>query len=247
MRPQRENQAAEKRSGRAAAPAPGGIPAQFLHPEQRALVPESFDNLPTVLAKTAAAHPYLYRKRIDRFDSSARPGDLVAVRVDRRSMVGYGHFNPRAEITVRLLSWGSNPPDEAFWNERLAAAIELRRDLLKLDSVTDAYRLIHAEGDGLSGIVVDKLGDVLSAEAFSLGMYQRSADLLQRLAQQTGARAWLVRPGPATMAQEAFEGCVLHSGSAPTSTARSSSSSRRSGSTSSRRRYRSAQSTSWRG
>jgi 23S rRNA (cytosine1962-C5)-methyltransferase len=215
MRPQRANQAAEKRSGRAGAPSPGRIPAQVLHPPQRALVPESFDDLPSVLAKSAAAHPYLYRKRIERFDSSARPGDLVAVRVDRRSVVGYGHFNPRAEITVRLMSWGSDPPDETFWNRRLAAAIELRRDLLKLDAVTDAYRLIHAEGDGLSGIVVDKLGDVLSAEAFSLGMYQRSADLLERLTQQTGARAWLVRPGPATLAQEAFEGSVLQSDNAP--------------------------------
>ena len=165
-----------------------------------------------MLAKTAGGHPYLYRKRIDRFDHSARPGDLVAVRVDRRTLVGYGHFNPRAEITVRMLSWGPNPPGETFWEERLASAVALRRDLLKLDAVTDAYRLIHAEGDGLSGIVVDKLGDVLSAEAFSLGMYQRSADLLERLTKQTGARAWIVRPGPATVAQEAFEGSVLRSG-----------------------------------
>ncbi|HEV8000558.1 MAG TPA: class I SAM-dependent rRNA methyltransferase [Planctomycetaceae bacterium] len=205
----------ETRPPRPPAGGPGRIPSEFLHPEQRALVPESFDNLPTVIAKSAGVHPYLYRKRIDRFDSSARPGDLVAVRLDRRTLAGYGHFNPRAEITVRLLSWGSDPPDEAFWNKRLSAAIELRRDLLKLDAVTDAYRLIHAEGDGLSGIVVDKLGDVLSAEAFSLGMYQRSADLLKRLAEQTGARAWLVRPGPATLAQEAFEGIALQSDGAP--------------------------------
>ena len=117
----------------------------------------------------------------------ARPGDLVAVRLSR-TVAGYGHFNPRAEITVRLLSSGPEPPGEAFWSERLAAAVALRRDLLGLDAITDAYRLIHSEGDGLSGIVVDKLGDVLSAEAFSLGMYQRSADLLERLARLTGAR-----------------------------------------------------------
>jgi 23S rRNA (cytosine1962-C5)-methyltransferase len=206
---------AERPPQRAVRPAPGRLPAQILHPEQRPLIPESFDDLPTVLAKTGAAHPYLYRKRIDRFDASARPGDLVAVRLDRRTVVGYGHFNPRAEMTVRMLSWGSEPPGEAFWEDRLATAVALRRDLLKLDAVTDAYRLIHAEGDGLSGMVVDKLGDVLSAEAFSLGMYQRSADLLERLAKRTGASAWIVRPGPATMAQEAFEGSVLRSDTAP--------------------------------
>src|SRR6202035_5663701 len=86
---------------------------------------------------------------------------------------------------------------------------------LKLDDVTHAYRLIPSEGDGLSGIVVDKLGDVLSAEAFSLGMYQRSADLLERLAKQTQVGGWIVRPGPATVAQEAFEGSVLQSEHAP--------------------------------
>ncbi len=206
---------AEKPSGRPPARTPGRIPTQVLHPEQRSLVPDAFDDLPTVLAKTAATHPYLYRKRIERFDASARPGDLVTVRLDRRTVVGYGHFNPRAEITVRLLSWGPDPPGEAFWEHRLASGVALRRDLLKLNDVTDAYRLIHSEGDGLSGIVVDKLGDVLSAEAFSLGMYQRSADLLERLAKQTGASAWIVRPGPATVAQEAFEGSVLRSEQAP--------------------------------
>jgi 23S rRNA (cytosine1962-C5)-methyltransferase len=213
-RPQAERPSGRP-AGRGTGRAPGRIPSQVLHPEQRRLIPDAFGDLPTVLAKTAGTHPYLYRKRIDRFDSSARPGDLVAVRLDRRTVVGYGHFNPRAEITVRLLSWGAEPPGEAFWNERLRAAVALRRDLLRLDAVTDAYRLIHAEGDGLSGIVVDKLGDVLSAEAFSLGMYQRSADLLERLAKQTGAQAWIVRPGPATVAQEAFEGSLLRSEDAP--------------------------------
>jgi 23S rRNA (cytosine1962-C5)-methyltransferase len=194
---------------------PGRLSAQILQPEQRPLIPDDLEGFPAVFAKSAGVHPYLYRKRIDRFDSAARAGDLVAVRLDRRTVAGYGHFNPRAEITVRLLSWGTNPPGEAFWDDRLSAALALRRDLLKLDAVTDAYRLIHSEGDGLSGIVVDKFGDVLSGEAFSLGMYQRSAALLQRLAKLTGSRAWIVQPGPATVAQEAFEGTVLRSDNAP--------------------------------
>ncbi len=84
---------AEKPSGRPQARSPGRIPTQVLHPEQRPLIPDAFDDLPTVLAKSAASHPYLYRKRIDRFDASARPGDLVAVRLDRRTVAGYGHFN----------------------------------------------------------------------------------------------------------------------------------------------------------
>jgi 23S rRNA (cytosine1962-C5)-methyltransferase len=214
MGPRQFDRPPAERSGQPAR-GPGRIPSEILHPEQRPLVPDAFEDLPTVLARSGTTHPYLYRKRIDRFDSSARPGDLVTVRLDRRTVVGYGHFNPRAEITVRMLSWGPEPPGEAFWDHRLTSAVALRRDLLELDAVTNAYRLIHSEGDGLSGIVVDKLGDVLSAEAFSLGMYQRAANLLERLAKQIGAQAWIVRPGPATVAQEAFEGAVLRSEQAP--------------------------------
>src|ERR1700731_4712566 len=105
-RRQSDRLAAENRDRAAASGAARRIPTQILHPEQRPLIPDGVDTLPAVLAKSAGTHPYLYRKRIDRFDSSARPGDLVAVRLDRRTIVGYGHFNPRAEITVRMLSWG---------------------------------------------------------------------------------------------------------------------------------------------
>jgi 23S rRNA (cytosine1962-C5)-methyltransferase len=193
------------------------FPGQLRQPEQKPLVPDSFDDLPTVLARTPTGHPFLYRKRIARFDAAAEPGDLVAVRLDRRILLGYGHFNPRAEVTVRLLRFGPDPPDDAFWTAQLTKAVELRRDLLRLDSVTDAYRLIHAEADGLPGIVVDCFGDVLSAEAFSLGMFQRGADLLTRLAALCQARTWILRAGPASLEQEAFEAEPIHSADAPES------------------------------
>jgi 23S rRNA (cytosine1962-C5)-methyltransferase len=193
------------------------FPGQISNPEQRPLVPESLADLPAVLVRTPTGHPFLYRKRIDRFDSAARPGDLVVVRLDRRTVLGYGIFNPRAEITVRMLRWGPDPPDDEFWTGQLVRAVSLRRDLLKLDSVTDACRLIHAEGDALSGIVVDQYGEVLSAEAFSLGMFQRGADLLARLAPLCGARSWFLRPAPASLHQEGFEAEPLQSAGAPMS------------------------------
>ncbi len=184
-------------------------------PPQRPLDAGPPEDLPTVIARTPTGHPFLYRKRVARFDASARAGDLVAVRLDRKTVLGYGHFNPRAEITVRMVRFGPEPIDEDFWNRRLERAVALRRDLLGLDGVTDTYRVIHAEGDGLSGIVVDKLGDVLSAEAFGLGMFARGADLLSRLAPLCDARSWFLRPGPATLRQEGFEASPLQSPGAP--------------------------------
>jgi 23S rRNA (cytosine1962-C5)-methyltransferase len=184
---------------------------------QRRLADDFGVALPKVFVKSPTGHPYLFRKRIDRFDAALRPGDLAAVYVDRGAVFAYGLFNPRAEITVRLVRWGSDPPDEAFWTGQLAQAASLRRDLLGLDAQTDAYRLVHSEGDGLSGIVIDRFGDVLSAEAFSLAMFQRGADLLERLSGIVGTRSWILRAGPASLDQEAFEAPPLRSEHAPPS------------------------------
>jgi 23S rRNA (cytosine1962-C5)-methyltransferase len=182
---------------------------------QRELVDDFDRSLPKVYVKSPTGHPYLYRKRIAHFDSALRPGDLAAACVDRGVVFAYGLFNPRAEIGVRLLRWGTAPPDEAFWTGQLTQAVALRRDLLGLDAQTDTYRVVHSEGDGLSGIVVDRFGDVLSAEAFSLGMFQRGADILARLGAIMGTRAWILRSGPASFDQEAFEAPPLTSPGAP--------------------------------
>ncbi|MEX2027628.1 MAG: class I SAM-dependent rRNA methyltransferase, partial [Pirellulaceae bacterium] len=147
----------------------------------RPLAPPADQPLPRVEAKSVGLHPLLYRKRIERIDREARPGDLVAVYADDR-LAGYGLVNPKAEISVRMLSWGDHRPDEHWWQSRLEAAVRLRRDVLKLDDVTDSYRIIHAEADGLPGLVIDKLGDVLSAECFSVGMFERAQAICELLA-----------------------------------------------------------------
>jgi 23S rRNA (cytosine1962-C5)-methyltransferase len=62
--------------------------------------------------------------------------------------------------------------DDAFFARQISTAVALRRNLLSLDAVTDAYRLVHSEGDGLSGLVVDRLGTILVLEFFAAGMFR---------------------------------------------------------------------------
>jgi 23S rRNA (cytosine1962-C5)-methyltransferase len=165
-------------------------------PVQRSLSLPS--KLPGVEAKSVGLHPLIYRKRIERASREVTPGDVVEVSGPDGKLAGYGLYNPKAELVLRVISGCGELPDEAFWKRKLAEAVKLRRELLRLDDTTDAYRVIHAEADGLSGLVIDKLGDVLSAECFSLGTsYYR------------------IRPGPATLAQEGFEGEELSSPDAP--------------------------------
>ena len=162
-------------------------------------------DLPTIEVRSPTWHPHLFRKRLGAWDKRASHGDLVRVVTREGEQFGYGIFNPRSEITVRLLSRGDAVPDASWWRERLSAAVSLRRDLLKLNDVTDAYRLVHAEADGLSGIVVDRFGEVLSAEIFSLGMWQRRNALLDILRELTGTQHAIIQPGPRTLEQEGFD------------------------------------------
>src|SRR6187397_2769386 len=113
------------------------------------------DRLPSVTVKTAGLHPLFYRKRIDWAERDVGVGDVVEVFDQDGQAAGFGLYNPKSELALRMLSRGEERPDEAWWQKTLAQAVQLRREILKLDESTDAYRLVHAEGDGLSGLMVD--------------------------------------------------------------------------------------------
>ncbi len=172
--------------------------------QQRPLSPDGSGAIPAVWVKSATYYPLLYRKRVARAEG-ARPGDLVAVYGPGDNLLGYGLYNSRSEVAVRMLWHDEQLPTDDDWQAKLDRAVALRRDLLRLDEVTDSYRVVHAESDGLSGLMIDKLGDVLSAEAFSLGMYQRAERLLARLAPQLGTRHTLVRTSPQFVSQEGYD------------------------------------------
>jgi 23S rRNA (cytosine1962-C5)-methyltransferase len=158
-----------------------------------------------VFLRTPTNRPLVYRKRIARVDAAARPGDWVAVYAEPDLLLGYGVYNPRSEIVVRILRFGPHLPDESFWEQTISTAVALRRETLNLDEGTNAYRVVHAEADGLSGMVIDRFDDVLSAEVFSLGMWQRADEILQRCAKRCGTRHTIIQPAPQTLSQEGFE------------------------------------------
>ncbi len=190
---------AHQRGGSDTASASSQIPIKASPVEE--LSPDPSASIPVVYVKNRITQPLLYRKRVGRVDR-AKPGDLVAVYTEREELIGYGLYNPRSEIAVRMLWYGTDLPTDAMWDAKLQTAVTLRRDTLKVDSESDAYRLVHSESDGLSGLVVDRFGDVLSAEAFSLGMYQRAGAILQRLAPMCGTRHSIIQTSPAFNSQE---------------------------------------------
>ena len=119
-------------------------------------------------------------------------------------LFGYGLFNPKSEIAVRVLRFTSQLPDDAFIDQLLDRAIQLRTETLRLDQVTDSYRLIHAEADGLPGLVIDRYGDCLSAEVFGIAMAPRAEEVLERLQSKLGTKHWLIQPSPYLQSQEGY-------------------------------------------
>jgi 23S rRNA (cytosine1962-C5)-methyltransferase len=190
-------------TGQTADPQMGSLPGADNF-RQRALSPDPAAPIPAIFVRSPTWHPFLYRKRIDRVEK-ARPGDLVAVYGPNDRVLGYALYNPRSEIAARMVFYGEELPDDAAWQKKLDGAVELRHGLLRLSDTTDAYRVIYAEADGLPGLVVDRLGEVLSAESYTLGMYQRAEAILARLAPALGTRHTVVRPSPQFLSQEGYE------------------------------------------
>ncbi len=113
--------------------------------------------IPWVRLRSAASGHQLYKRMIAEVDPKAKPGDMVAIYDRSDAPYGVALYNPRSLIALRLLTRGVGKFDaDAFFDERIAAAVEFRREVLGLDAVSDAYRLVHDNGDGLPGLVVDR-------------------------------------------------------------------------------------------
>ncbi len=188
--------------------------------EQRPLCPANSEPLPRVEVRMGGAlwHPFVYRKQLGQISRDAMPGDLVELVAPSGETHGHGLYNPEAEIAVRVLRTGQHRPDEVWWSDRLAEAVKLRRETLRLDEASEAYRLIHAEADGLPGLVVDRFGDVLVAECFSLGMYQRAEAIMAQLEILAGTKHGVLRAAPMSQDHEGFAADPYGSAEVPAKT-----------------------------
>ncbi len=116
---------------------------------------------------------FIYDKMLSHIDGKPEDGDLVAVKDKNGKFFGWAFYNSRSGIILRMFSREPEMPTDELLRERVIRAVAMRRDILKLDQATDAYRLVHAEGDGLTGLIADKFGDYVVIELFSLAMHRR--------------------------------------------------------------------------
>ena len=132
-------------------------------------------DLPRVRLKIErrSSHPWIFQRMVEKPSSRLANGAMVDIEDRAGQWVARGIYNGHSRITLRVLT--SDPAeaiDDAFFAKKIAQAMSLRREVLQLDAVTNAYRVVHSEADGLSGLVVDRFGPTVVMEFFSAGMYR---------------------------------------------------------------------------
>ena len=118
-------------------------------------------------------HPWVWSAQLYKPDARLPPGTVVDVHDANGRFVGRGFWNGHARISLRMLSHDPAEMIDASWiASRIDSAVKLRRELLQVDHTTDAWRVVNSEGDGLSGLIVDRYADILVIEYFAAGMWR---------------------------------------------------------------------------
>ena len=156
--------------------------------------------------RIVAGHLWIYHGEILRVTAPVADGDLVQVKDHRQRLLGVGFFNSKSKIHVRILAPDRVDVNEKFFEERIRAALAIRRKHLP---EATSFRVVNAESDFLSGLIVDKYEDVLVIQISALGMDQRKAMIVAALQKIFSPRAILER---SDVASRKFEGLTESNG-----------------------------------
>jgi len=170
------------------------------------------DSLVSVILKPGeadrivAGHPWIYHGEILRLTAPVADGDLVQVKDHRQRLLGAGFFNSKSKINVRVLAPDRITVDQPFFEDRIRTALAVRAR--HLPGAT-SFRVVNAESDFLSGLIVDKYEDVLVVQISALGMDQRKELIVAALQKIFSPRAILER---SDVASRKFEGLAEANG-----------------------------------
>ena len=123
--------------------------------------------------KILSKNPWIYNKEIIKIPKDITQGEIVKVYF-KNTFCGIGYINPKSKITIRILSFEDTQVNENFIKGKIEKAYNKRKELL---NITNAVRLIHAEADGLPGLVVDYYDGYLALQINTFGM-ERLRDII---------------------------------------------------------------------
>ncbi|MDB6053607.1 MAG: putative SAM-dependent methyltransferase [Verrucomicrobiales bacterium] len=142
------------------------------------------ENLPTVIIKPGDAnrvlggHPWIYSGSVVRITAPAEDGALVQIKDHRQRFLGTGLYNSKSKILVRVLSPERVTLNVDFFEQRIREALAVRTRFMP---GATSFRVVNAESDFLSGLIVDKYEDALVIQTSALGMETRKPLILEAL------------------------------------------------------------------
>lgn len=133
-------------------------------------------------------HPWVFSGAIAQLQGQPEAGETIAVRAPQGDFLAQAAYSPLSKIAARVWTWDQQEQVDAdFFHRRLQAALAMRRALVPPDE-TNALRLVHAESDGLPGLVVDRYADLLVVQFLSAGAERWRNVLVEQIAELTGVR-----------------------------------------------------------
>lgn len=133
-------------------------------------------------------HPWVFSGAIAQIVGNPAEGDLVSVWSADGGLLGCGHYQI-GSIAVRILAFGEESLGEAFWEQSIRSAYELREKMgLAYNDKTNCYRLVHGEGDMLPGLIIDYYDGVCVLQAHSVGMFRCKKQICEALKKVYGDR-----------------------------------------------------------
>lgn len=133
-------------------------------------------------------HPWVFSGAIKKIYGSPAEGEIVEVYSVNHEFLGVGHYQI-GSIAVRILSFDDCLIDYNFWKEKIENAYLLREQLgLSDNQETNVYRLVHGEGDGLPGLIVDFYNGTAVLQTHSVGMYLVREELVKALCEVLGEK-----------------------------------------------------------
>lgn len=119
-------------------------------------------------------HPWVFSRAIGRYEGNLEDGDVVEIFDHKQHYLATGHYHD-GSIAVRIFSFGASAggpvtPDVTYWTEKLSRIRAIRRAIVTGE--TNCYRLVHGEGDGCTGLIVDMYNGVAVLQAHSIGMHR---------------------------------------------------------------------------
>jgi 23S rRNA (cytosine1962-C5)-methyltransferase len=125
-------------------------------------------------------HPWIFSGAVYGVSREINDGEMVDVVDSKNQHLGTGYFSDKGSIVVRILTFGDETFSENFWNEKLHSAWNLRLKLLNLE-VTNAFRVIHGEGDGIPGLIIDYYDKNWVIQAHSTGIFLQMQQIAEAI------------------------------------------------------------------